>query len=200
MPLNFNLLVFCKTMLSSSLLANMFDAMVLGTWKQGTQRKPEGLPKWPMNQVAHLPSNSTVRSKRPLEDGPLRWPTHRTNVPDNPVRRVCRPTERGGTVDQPSEAGYRTTGLSSNLARRQLTLGKSRLIAIKAHRHDGTSSSHARTMEVVSRGLCQTRRRIRIPAHQWDRTTPAVETSTSRSLQWPIRWMGRGNTLYQAYA
>jgi hypothetical protein len=133
------------------------------------------------NRVAQLLSRSEGRSKSPPSMArQTDRSTHRTNI-----RRITQrdraaeqssetglatnlPAEQPIEVrllsnlpaEQPSEAMCRATGPPGNPARRQPTLGKSRPSTIRTCRHDGTLSSHAQTVEQVSTGLCQTRRRI----------------------------------------
>jgi hypothetical protein len=63
-----------------------------------------------MNRAARLPSSSAGRSKKPPGDGPPSRPACTPNMypSTNPVRRGCRPTQRGGAADQPCEAGLPT--------------------------------------------------------------------------------------------
>jgi hypothetical protein len=120
------------------------------------------------------PSNKYLSSNLPRRGYRLTWPL------SDPARQGCRPT---WPPSKPTRRGYRPTGPPSNSARRQLTPRKSHPGTFKPRRHDETLPSHARTMEATPNGLCQTQRRICIPADLWDQTTPSVETSTSGSLQ-----------------
>jgi hypothetical protein len=100
------------------------------------------------------------------------WPTRRTNTAEQPL--VEQPSEAGPRINLPAEQPSEAR-LPTNLPAEQpnkTTFGsqantyterKSRPSTIEPCRHDGTSLSHAQTVEAVPKGLCQARRRICIP-------------------------------------
>jgi hypothetical protein len=125
----------------------------IGYPKKAPRSPKNGLPAKQFSGKAQKatrgqPTNSTLP---PKENPSARRGCRPTWSSSNPARRGCRPTY---SPSNPARQGYQPTGPSSNLARRQLTPRKSRPSTIKPGRHDGTSTSHARTMEAVPRGLC----------------------------------------------
>jgi hypothetical protein len=125
---------------------------------RGYPAKPTGPP----NKVDNLPSKQPSEVMLPT-NLPVEQPSE-TRLPSN------LPSE------QSSEAWLLTNRSSEQPIKTKPTPRKSRPDTIKARRHDETSPSHAWIMEAAPRDLCQTRRQIRIPANQWDRTTLDVET------------------------
>jgi hypothetical protein len=125
---------------------------------------------------------TNLSAEKPSEVGlPTNLPAEQPSKAGLPINLPAgQPSEAGLPTNLPADQPSKTTvGSQANTS----TKRKSWPSTIEPRRHDGTSPSHVQTVEEVPKGLYQARRRIRILADQWYRTTLAAGTSASGSIQ-----------------
>jgi hypothetical protein len=139
-------------------MVSMARGLLLGTWEHGTQRRSQVLRKT-THESGGPPAKEVDRKvQKATRDGLPSQTTRPSNKypPSNPTSRGCRPT---CPPSYPTKQSCRATRPPSKPAKRQSSLRKNRPSTMGHHEPCSACGSG-------TEGICQARRRIRIPTEQ----------------------------------